>query len=144
LAKSGKGGKSLKKYEVSNLLFFLGLMIALGALVTIVFRYYGNPNNTAPESREQGIVSEAMYPGGDIGVFYLGTRLFDANRQYRNRLEIPVTDDGFLRDLFDIPGVEEVTVDPKSIMIRKTPSVSWDSIRPRVQEIVMRHLHLHY
>ena len=144
MAKSGTGRKSLKKYEVSNLLFFLGLILALGILVTFVFRHYGNRNKVAPQGGEQGIVSEALYPGGDIGVFYLGTTLFGTSGQYRSRLDIPVTDDGFLLDLFNIPGIVEVTVDQRSIMIRKDPSIPWESIRPRVQQAVMKHLHLHY
>ena len=122
----------------------LGLIAALGILVTFVFRHYGNQNLNDLEEGEQGIISEALYPGSDIGVFHLGTKLFETSRQYRNRLEIPVTDDGFLKDLFDIEGVEEVSVDPRTLMIRKTNSVSWESIRPRVEQIVKQHLHLHY
>jgi hypothetical protein len=144
LTKSGAGRRSLKKYELTNLFFFLGLIAVLGILVTFVFRHYGNQNRDGFEEGERGIVSEALYPGSDIGVFHIGTKLFESGRQYRNPMEIPVTDDGFLKELFAIPGVEEVSVDQKSIMIRKTTSVPWESIRPRVQQIVMQHLHMHY
>ncbi len=144
MAKSGTGRKSLKKYELTNLLFFLGLILALGILVTFVFRYYGSRDALVAEEGERGIVSEALYQGSDIGMFYLGTDIFETSRQYRSMLDIPVTDDGFLKELFSIPGVAEITVDRRSIMIRKDPSVPWDSIRPRVQQIVLGHLHMHY
>ena len=144
MQKSGTGRRSLKKYEVTNLVFFLCLILALGILVTFVFRIYGTRGEVDSQGGEKGIVAEALYPGNDIGMFQLGTKIFETSRQYRSRLEIPVTDDGFLRELFDIPGVEEVIVDQRSIMIKKDPSTSWESIRPQVQEAVMRHLHMHY
>lgn len=144
LAKSGAGRKSLKKYEVTNLLFFLVLIIALGVLVTFVFRFYGSRNNASTGNGEKGIVSEALFPGSDIGMFYLGTKIFETSSLYRSPLDIPVTDDGFLRELFSIPGVLEITVDRRSIMIKKESSVPWESIRPLVKQTVDRHLHLHY
>ena len=144
LGKSGAGRRSLKKYEVINLIFFLCLILALGVLVTFVFRIYGTRNEVVSQGGEKGIVAEALYPGNDLGMFQLGTKVFETSRQYRSQLEIPVTDDGFLRELFNIPGVREVIVDQRSIIIKKDPSTSWESIRPKVQEAVMRHLHLHY
>jgi hypothetical protein len=144
LGKSGAGRRSLKKYEVINLIFFLCLILALGVLVTFVFRIYGTRNEVVSQGGEKGIVAEALYPGNDLGMFQLGTKVFETSRQYRSQLEIPVTDDGFLRELFNIPGVREVIVDQRSIIIKKDPSASWESIRPKVQEAVMRHLHLHY
>jgi hypothetical protein len=144
LTKSGAGRRSLKKYEITNLFFFLGLILALGVLVTFVFRHYGNRDRDVFEEGERGIISEALYPGNDLGVFRLGTKLYQTSRQFRNPMQIPVTDDGFLKELFDIPGVEEVMVDQNSLMIRKTSSVPWESIRPGVQQVVLRHLHLHY
>jgi hypothetical protein len=144
LAKSKAGGRSLKKYEAANLVFFLCLILALGILVTFVFRIYGTRDEVVSQGGEKGIVAEALYPGNDLGMFQLGTKVFETSRQYRSHLDIPVTDDGFLRDLFAIPGVKEVIVDQRSIIIKKDSSTPWDSIRPKVQETVMRHLHLHY
>jgi hypothetical protein len=144
LTKSGSGRRSLKKYELTNLLFFLTLIIALGILVTFVFRYYGNRDIGIPEGDESGIVAEAFHPGSDIGMFQLGTKIFQTSHQYGNVLEIPVTDDGLLKDLFAIEGVQEIMVDQRSIMIKKEASASWEDIRPRVQEVVLEHLHLHY
>ncbi len=144
LAKPGAGRKSLKKYEVANLLFFLGLIVILGALVTFVFRYYSSGDRNASDSGEKGIVSESLYQGSDIGMFYLGTKIYERSGQYRNVLEIPVTDDGFLKELFAIPGVQEITVDQRSIMVRKLPSADWQDIRPELKRVIERHLHLHY
>ena len=48
------------------------------------------------------------------------------------------------KELFEIAGIEEIIVDQKSIMIKKETSASWEDIRPRVQAIVLKHLHLHY
>lgn len=144
MKKSGAGRRSLKKYELTNLLFFLTLIIALGIVVTFVFRYYGNRDRGIAADGERGIVAEAFYPGSDIGMFQLGTKIFQASHQYGSILEIPVTDDGLLKELFAIEGVNEVVVDQKSIMIKKETSTPWEKIKPRVQEVVLRHLHLHY
>jgi len=144
LAKSGAGRKSLRKYEASNLLFFIGLILALGILVTFVFRFYSSGNKPPSGGGERGIVSEALYPGSDIGMFYLGTKVFETSGQYQNVLQIPVTDDGFLEELFSISGVQEITVDRRSVMIRKDFSADWEDIRPDLHRIIERHLHLHY
>ena len=144
MTKSGAGRKSLKKYEVANLLFFVGLILALGIVVTFVFRSYGNRNNLASSTGEKGIVSTSLSDTSDIGIFYLGTQIYDTSHRFRSPMDIPVTDDGFLKELFAIPGVLEITVDKRSIMIKKATSASWEDIHPRVQEAVMRHLHLHY
>ena len=120
------------------------LIVALGILVTFVFRYYGSPRETASDEAEKGVISEALSPGSDVGLFYLGTNLSQTSLQYRNRIEIPVTDDGLLRDLFDLPGVEEVTLDRKVIIIRKSAAAEWRDIQAGVRQIVARHLHIHY
>ena len=95
MSKSGAGRRSLRKYELTNLFFFLALILALGILVTFVFRYYGNRNMGDVSDGEPGIVAEAFYPGSDIGMFHLGTKIFQTSHQYRSQLGIPVTDDGF-------------------------------------------------
>jgi hypothetical protein len=141
---TGSGRKSLRKYEVTNLLFFLALMVALGVLVTMVFRHYGTRNQVLDEESDLGVVSEALGDESDVGIFYLGTKISETQRQYRSRLEIPVTDDGLLAELFDLPGVEEVTLDQRILIIRKSGAVRWDDIRPGVRRIVSRHLHIHF
>jgi hypothetical protein len=138
------GRRSLKKYEITNLLFFLTIIVALGILVSFVFHYYGTRNQEAPGGSERGVISDSLSDTSNVGMFYLGTKLSETSHQYRSRLEIPVTDDGLLRDLFALPGVEEVTINQRIIIIRKSESTRWDSIGPGVRRIVKEHLHLHY
>ena len=143
--KSPKGGRrSLKRYEVTNLLFFLVLIVALGVLVSFVFRHYGTRNQGPSSESEMGVISDSLSSGSDIGVFYLDTKLSVVNLQYRNRLEIPSTDDGLIKELFALPGVEEITINQTNIMLKKHTSASWESIGPGVRRIVKAHLHLHY
>ncbi|MEJ2108906.1 MAG: NifU N-terminal domain-containing protein [Acidobacteriota bacterium] len=144
MTKSGAGRKSLKKYEVTNLFFFLGLILALGVLVTLVFRFYGTRDSGVSGEGERGIISESLSPDSDIAVFYVGTKLFETSSQYESILEVPVTDDGFLKELFSIPGIMSITADRRSIMIRKQTSADWENIRPGVRKAIERHLHLHY
>ena len=140
----GSGRKSLRKYEVTNLLFFLGLILGLGILVTFVFRHYGTRNQVIEEESDLGVVSEALSDASDVGLFYLGTKISETQRQYRSRLEIPVTDAGLPKALFDLPGVDAVTLDQRILIIRTSGSVRWDAIRPGVRRIVSHHLHIHY
>jgi len=138
------GRKSLQRYEFTNLLFFLVLIVALGVLVAYVFRFYGTRNIGPADEADMGVISDSVSAGSDVGMFYLGTNLSEATLQYRSRLEIPVTDDGFLKEMFSIPGVEEITVNQRIIVIRKNPSTPWESIQPAVRRIVKEHLHIHY
>lgn len=137
-------GKSLKRYEITNLLFFLVLIIALGVLVSFVFRYYGTRNQPSSEENVIGVIDAALSEGSDMGLFYLDTRLSETTRQYRSRLEIPATDDGLVRDLFNLPGIEEVTIDQQTIILKKNGSTRWDAIESRVRQIVKNHLHTHF
>ena len=140
-----KGGRrSLKRYEITNLLFFVTIIAVLGILVTFVFRHYGTRNQNIPGEAGAGVISAALSEGSDVGVFHLGTKLSETSLQYRSRLEIPVTDDGLIAELFSLPGVEEVTVNQRVIMIRKSGSVSWRNIQPGVDRIVKEHLHIHF
>jgi hypothetical protein len=144
LNKSGANRRSLKKYELTNLLFFLTLIIALGILVTVVFRHYGTRNTGTPDESEAGVISDQLNPDSDVGMFYLGTKLTESSRLYRNMTDIPVTDDGLVRDLFNLPGVEEVTIDQRMLIVKKTNGTRWEGIQPGVRQIVKNHLHLHY
>jgi len=139
-----RSGKSLKGYELTNLLFFLVLIVAFGVLVTFVFRHYGTRNQEQSEGDAIGVVSEAVGSGSDIGLFYLDTKLSERTLRYRSRLEIPATDDGLVRDLFALPGVEEVTIDPKVIILKKNGSARWESIQAGVRRTVKEHLHIHF
>lgn len=141
---SKAGRRSLKRYELGNLFFFLGIIAALAILVTFVFRYYGTRDEVSFDESEKGVISESLSEGSDIGVFYLDTKLSEVNLQYRSRIDIPSRDDGLVRDLFALPGVESVTINQKMIMIRKAASARWEGIRLGVRRIVKDHLHIHY
>ncbi len=91
-----------------------------------------------------GVISDELNPTSDMGVFYLGTKLSETTLQYRNRIEIPVTDDGLIRDLFALPGINEVTVNQTMIILKKDAATRWEAIQPGVRQIVKNHLHLHY
>ncbi len=136
--------RSLKKYEISNLLFILVLIIALGVLVTFVFRYYGNRGLESSSDAAVGVVSDAVGAGSDVGIFYLDFKISETTRRFRSPIEITVTDDGFIRELFSLPGVEEITIDQKVIMIKKYNSARWEPIQSGVRRIVKNHLHMHY
>jgi hypothetical protein len=138
------GRRSLKKYEITNLLFFLTVVVALGVLVTFVFRHYGTRNQGPPEDSDPGVISDAVMEGNDVGMFYLGTKLSETTLQYRSRLEVPATDDGLVKALFDLPGVEEITIDQRVIVLKKNGSTQWPNIQPGVRRIVKEHLHSHY
>ena len=139
----GKSKGSLKSYEFSNLLFFLGLIIVLGGVCWWVLYHIGTKDRVIVVDPEPGIASEHI--NEDIAVFYLeGFRIVGVTRQYRSRLEIPSTDDGFIRGLFDLPGVEELTVEPNVIMVKKNGTVSWDKLIGPIRDILNNHLHSHY
>jgi len=144
LSKSRPGNSSLKRYEITTLLFILVLMVALGILVTFVFRYYGKRGMEPSGDSAVGVVSDAVGAGSDVGIFYLDTKLSETTRRYRSRIEVSVTDDGLVRELFALPGVEEITIDQKNIMIKKNGSARWEAIQPGVRRIVKDHLHIHY
>lgn len=143
MAKS-RSGRSLKKYELTNLLFILVLIAAFGVVVTLVFRHYGMPSGESSDEGAVGVVSEAVGSGSDVGLFYLDTKLSETTRRYKSRLEIPPTDDGLVRELFALPGVEEVTIDQKVLILKKNGSSRWESIQPGIRRIVKEHLHIHY
>ena len=138
------GRKSLKKYELTNLLFFLVLIVALGVLVAFVFRYYGTRGQEPDTGPGKGVISDACSDTSDVGMFYLDTRLSETTHQYRNRLEIPVTDDGLLKEMFGLPGVDEITLNQTSILIKKNSATRWEGIQAGVRRIVKEHLHIHY
>ncbi len=138
------GRHVLRKYEVTNLLFFLAFILALGIFVVWVFQSFRSPNAVVPrESAEEGILSEVVTPGSETCVFYLGTKLSETNHQYRSRTDIPPTDDGFIAGLFGIPGVEVVIVDQKMVMLQKAPHLRWERIQPSAREVIKSHLHMH-
>jgi hypothetical protein len=63
--------------------------------------------------------------------------------KYHTRQEIPLTDDGLAKGLFDIPGVTEVTIDKAMVVLQKAPKAHWEEIRPAARDIISTHLHMH-
>jgi len=136
---------ALKSYEGTNLLFFLGVIVALGMVVGWVFHSYKSKNDKPLRSRveELGVVSEVVSSTSGTCLLYLGTKLSETNHTYRSPAEIPVTDDGLVRGFFSLPGVTEVVVDQRLIVLRKSPAARWEEIQPGAREIVRNHLHMH-
>lgn len=142
---SARKGNALRRYEGMNLLFFLGFILALGVFVAFVFNSYrlAGDRDSDSSTEGEGIVQEAASPESNSCVFYLGTRVSESNKVYRSSLDIPVTDDGLVYGLFGIPGVTEVVINKKTVMLQKLPSARWEIIQPRAREIINRHLHRH-
>jgi hypothetical protein len=143
--KSGaRRGNILRRYEVVNLLFFLTLILALGVFVSLVFKSYST-GEPPPEAFADGpgILAEIITPEDDSCVFYLGTKITEISRGYRSQLDIPVTDDGLLKGLFSIPGVIDVVINQRSIVIQKSPSANWWTIQSGAREVINQHLHMH-
>lgn len=128
-----------------NLLFFLGFILVLGSFVALVFHSYRSQGDGSPSAAEKnaGIVTEMVTPGTDSCVYYVGTKLSETSHRFRSSMEIPATDDGFLRGLFEVPGVIGVQLSPKMVVIQKLPSASWDIIRPGTRAVLNKHLHMH-
>jgi len=126
-----------------NLLFFLGFALALGVFVAFVFNSYrlAGDKDADSSTEGEGIVQEACSPESNSCVFYLGTRISEANNVYRSSLDVPVTDDGLVIGLFGIAGVTEVVINKKTVMLQKAPSAHWENIQPRARELISRHLH---
>ena len=139
----GKSKGSLKGYELSNLLFFLILIVVLGVGCWLVFYNIGIKDRVVVVEKDPGISEEAITD--DIAMFYLeGFQIVGMSRTYRGRLEIPSTDDGLILSLFDLPGVEELVIEPKLIIVKKNGTVGWDKILGAVRDIIKKHLHAHY
>jgi hypothetical protein len=139
----GKSKGSLKGYELTNLLFFLVIIVVLVGGCWWVFYHIGTKDRVVVKEIDPGISSEQTTE--DIALFYLeGLHIVGVTRSYRSRLEIPSTDDGLIRGLFDLPGVEEITIQPQLIILKKNGTVSWDKLREPVRGIIKNHLHSHY
>ena len=139
----GKSKGSLKGYELTNLLFFLIVVIVLGGGCWWVLYHYGTKDRVVIVEPGPGIASEEVYE--DMALFYLeGFRIVENSRQYKGLLEVPATDDGLIRDMFELPGVEEITIQSQLVMVKKNGTVSWDTLRAPIRNIINNHLHSHY
>ena len=140
----GKSKGSLKGYEFTNLLFMLFLIVVLGGVCALVLYHIGTKDRYDVVDKDPGIASEQQI-NEDITAFYLeGFDIVGVTRTYQSRLEIPSTDDGLVRGLFDLPGVEEIVIEPKLIMVKKNGTVTWGKLRGEIRDILNNHLHSHY
>ena len=139
-----KRGRTLKRYEVQNLIFFLCFILALGGLGAYVFQSYKDRDKEPPKPFDpNGILTEVVSQASNSCYFYLGTKLTESNRKYRNKSEIGTNDDGFIKDLFDISGVIEVQVDQQMVVLQKSTKAHWEEIQPAAREVITAHLHMH-
>jgi len=126
------GRKSLQRYEWLNLVLLLFAVVALTAFATWVFQFYSSPEEeSAPE---EGILSE-VFTDSDVCMFTVGAKLTHTSRRFETPAQLLATDI-LARQLFGIPGIVEVSVNQKSVVLRKVSSVRWESIQPKARTII--------
>src|SRR5512135_1169446 len=118
---------TLKGYEAQNLIVFLCFILGLGGLGAFVFVTYRDKDKVPPkEINTNGILNEVVSSTANSCYFYLEKELTTSMQKYHNRQDIPATDDGFAKSLFDIPGVTEVTIDKAMVVLQKSPKAHWE------------------
>jgi hypothetical protein len=138
------GRRTLKNYELKNLIVFLCFILALGGIGSYVFQAYKNKDKP-PEKpfNDKGILNEFVSQTSSSCYFYVGTELTESQHDYRNQRDIPANDDGFIKGLLGIPGVVTVTVDHGLVVLQKEPKGHWEEIQPAARTLINAHLHLH-
>lgn len=135
---------TLKGYEAQNLIVLLCVMVALGGFGAFVFKTYRDHDKVPPkEINSNGIMSEVVSSTSNSCYFYLQSEITETTHKYRNRADIPSTDDGLAKNLFAIPGVIEVTIDKAMVVLQKSPKAHWEEIRPLARDIIAEHRHMH-
>jgi hypothetical protein len=135
---------TLKGYEAQNLIVLLCFMLALGGFGAYVFKAFRDKDKVVPkELHSNGILSEVVSSTANSCYFYLQIEVTDSQHKYHTRQEIPSTDDGLAKGLFDISGVTEVTIDKAMVVLQKAPKAHWEEIRPAAREVISAHLHMH-
>jgi hypothetical protein len=135
---------TLKGYEAQNLVVLLCVILGLGVLGAVVFKTFRDRDKVPPkEVNSNGILNEVVSSTSNSCYFYLKTEVTETQHKYRNRVELPSTDDGFAKGLFDIPGVIEVTIDRAMVVLQKSPKAHWEEIRPVARDLIGAHLHMH-
>jgi hypothetical protein len=132
----------LRRYEGTNLLFFLGFILALGGFVFYIFHSYKSENDKLFRAAEidTGIQSVVLSSATNSCLFYLADKLTDSSRTYQSPREIPANDDGLLKELFGISGVTRVVLEEKLIVVSKSPSSHWETIQPSAKEVIIEYL----
>lgn len=135
-------GNILRRYEGTNLVFFLGFILVLGGFVFYIFHSYKSENDKLIQAAEvdTGIQSVVLSTATNSCLFYLADKLVDASHTYHGPQEIPANDDGLLKDLFGITGVMQVVVDEKLIVVSKSPSSHWEMIQSTAKEVIINYL----
>jgi hypothetical protein len=126
------------------LVFFWSSSWPSAFFVAWVFQSYKTRGERPERARaDDGIITEVVSETSGTCLFYLGTKMSESSSKYRGPSDIPRTDDGMVKDFFSIPGVVEVTVDQRLIVLQKAPAAHWEEIQPAAREIIRSHLHLH-
>ena len=135
-------GNILKRYEGTNLIFFLSFILALGGFVFYIFHSYKSENDKLTQAADvdTGIQSVLVSSATNSCLFYLADKLGNASRTYHGPEEIPADDDGLLKDLFGISGVTQVVVEEKLVVVSKSPSSHWEIIQPTAKEIIINYI----
>ncbi|MFB3903908.1 MAG: NifU N-terminal domain-containing protein [Acidobacteriota bacterium] len=130
------GRKTLRKYEGLNLVLLLMAVVGLTVFSTWVFQSYSNPDE-GDDSRKE-ILSE-VFTDSDVCMFTVGAQLTHTSHRYGSPAEI-ITSDPLARKLFGIPGIVEVSIHQKSVVLRKLPSARWEAIRPAARGVITDYL----
>ncbi|RPI22417.1 MAG: hypothetical protein EHM61_22345 [Acidobacteria bacterium] len=126
------GRKSLIRYEWLNLVLLMFAVVVLTLFSSWVFQYYSKPDTEL--DGEASILSEVV-TDADVCMFTVGTRLTHTSRRYQSPLDI-TPNDTLAKNLFGIGGIVEVSIHEKSVVLRKIPSVRWETIQPAARGII--------
>ena len=86
--------RALGTYEVQNLLFFLCFIGALIVLGAFVLRGFRDKDKVPPKEIDPtGIMDEVISSTSNSCYFYMGTQLTEATHKYRNRQDVPASDE---------------------------------------------------
>jgi hypothetical protein len=133
--------KSLSGYEGRSLLLFLCFIGGLFVLGAFVLREYRDRGKEPPKEIDpSGIMDEVVSSASNSCYFYMGAKLTDTTHKYRNKKDIP-TSDVLATNLFNIPGVIEVTIDETMIVLQKANKAHWEEIRPLARDVIKAYLH---
>jgi hypothetical protein len=137
-----EGRRVHRKYEWSNLLFFLSVAVALVLFVMLVFKIYSTPEVVPSKAKSaySVILRELVPPSSNNCIFYLETEVAGDSRRYNSVTEIPAGDSGLIKSLFQLQGVMGVQINQRSIVLYKTPSAHWQEIRPGAREAITKYV----
>jgi hypothetical protein len=114
--------------------------VALVFFVMLIFRIYSTPDVVPSKAKSaySVILRELAPPSSNNCIFYLETEVSGESVRYNSVTEVPASDAGLIKSLFNIPGVMGVQINQRSIVLYKTPSAYWQEIRPSAREIITK------